>query len=137
MEVKSLPEPEVNKSREALGLAGVKMADLFSLIRSNTKEYSIRGSSELAVEIQRLTSELEGIIQSVFIVAKPYVLIQDQKEFMDWEKRLESLDQNYSLGELRRFVDFAELMLKNTNLTELGVKSRFKEIEEVINVEAL
>lgn len=137
MEASRINEPEINKSKEALGLAGARLADVFSNIRSAYKIHLSGNNPNIGVEIQGLVFELESIVQSVFIVAKPYVLVQDQKDFLYWEDRLKKLNENYSLEELKALVDFTELMLKNTNLTELGIKSRFKEIEEVIDVSDL
>lgn len=133
-ETKSIITPETDKVKEILGMASLQVADLFAKIRSTYKYIRYGGGEEQKKKLQELIFELEEVVQGVFLSVKAYLRGEDEEEYRYWDERLKKLDDEYTLEEIKRMVEFTERILNNLNLSEVGRKSRIKEIEDTIDV---
>jgi hypothetical protein len=138
------PRPEVSQVKEAIGFDAYNLpryygtAKAANIALSTTEDAGER--AELAKTIREASIGIYGLIEALMVDAEDYITPDKEKEFKDKLIQLKRREQtvieqgNFNADEVREDIRYIKKILKETNLTELGQKSRVKEIMQKIEV---
>jgi hypothetical protein len=130
------PVAEVSQAKEAIGLMGIKIADSYAKVLTANQGYLIeQNESRKGLYVQVALEEtfiFYENVRSVFMVAEPYLSHEDKEIFKAFSLELRQVNNPklLNLDAMNEICEFSQRMLKNANLTELGLKSHVEEIEE-------
>lgn len=134
-----LPESDTAKPREALGLTGLKIADLYAeMVDLQITRIGADKNTQNKIDAAQRGKALEfyRYIRSVFMVAGPYVPSLEEGNFRRFRADIKKINDPriYSLEYIEEICEFTQKILKETNLGELGKKSRVSEIDNAIDI---